>query len=105
MKEAQATLTLSERIIKEDAYFSQRHTLSYSGLSKLSYCPSEFYKRYILQERELDTNKNQIEGKLVHCLLLNPEEFNNLLSYPVCRRVLQQLLTLPLRCPEVWHTA
>ena len=78
MIEAQATLTLSERILKEDSYFSQRHTLSYSGLSKLSSCPSEFYKRYILQERELDTNRNQIEGKLIHCLLLNPEEFDNM---------------------------
>jgi len=50
---------------------------SYSSLNRLKFSPSLFYKDYILKEREVRTDKHLIEGKLIHLLLLQPEEFDN----------------------------
>ena len=50
---------------------------SYSSLNKLMFSPSLFYKDYILKDREVRTDKHLIQGKLVHLLLLQPEEFDN----------------------------
>lgn len=56
---------------KEEYYFS------YSGLNKLLYSPVLFYNHYILGEKEDKLDSYMIEGRLSHCLLLQPEEFNN----------------------------
>jgi len=56
---------------REDFFFS------YSSLNKLLFSPSLFYKDYILQDREIKTDKHLIEGKLLHCLLFEPENFDN----------------------------
>ena len=40
------------------------------------FSPSLFYRDYILEEREEKTDKHLIEGKLIHLLLLQPEEFD-----------------------------
>ena len=50
---------------------------SYSSLNKLMFSPSLFYKDYILKDREIRTDKHLVQGKLVHLLLLQPEEFDN----------------------------
>ena len=50
---------------------------SYSSLNKLMFSPSLFYKDYILKDREIRTDKHLIQGKLIHLLLLQPEEFDN----------------------------
>ena len=50
---------------------------SYSSLNRLKFSPSLFYKDYILKDREVRTDKHLIEGKLIHLLLLQPEEFDN----------------------------
>jgi hypothetical protein len=50
---------------------------SYSSLNKLMFSPSLFYKDYILEDREVKTDKHLIEGKLIHLLILQPEEFKN----------------------------
>lgn len=50
---------------------------SYSSLNKLIFSPSLFYKDYILKDREIRTDKHLVQGKLVHLLLLQPEEFDN----------------------------
>jgi len=50
---------------------------SYSSLNKLMFSPSLFYKDYILKDREVRTDKHLIQGKLIHLLLLQPEEFDN----------------------------
>ena len=49
---------------------------SYSSLNKLLFSPSLFYKDYILQDREIRTDKHLVEGKLVHCLVFEPENLN-----------------------------
>jgi hypothetical protein len=65
-----------ERMHAEEKFFSENFMLSYSGLSKLLSSPVLFYKHYILNEREDNTDKYTIEGNLVHTLLLKPEKFD-----------------------------
>jgi hypothetical protein len=58
---------------KEEAFYAKDFNFSYSSINKLLFSPSIFYKEYILQDREIRTDKHLVEGKLVHCLLLEPE--------------------------------
>ena len=62
---------------KEKEFYAKDFNFSYSSLNKLLFCPNLFYKEYILQDREIKTDKHLIEGKLVHCLLLEPEKFED----------------------------
>lgn len=66
-----------ERIRLEDEFFSQPFMMSYSGLNKLLFSPVLFHQHYILKQRDDVVDKPMVEGKLLHCLLLNPEEFKN----------------------------
>jgi hypothetical protein len=68
---------LLERIRLEDEFFSQPFMMSYSGLNKLLFSPVLFHQHYILKQRDDVVDKPMVEGKLLHCLLLNPEEFEN----------------------------
>ena len=61
----------------EDKFYSQEFFLSYSGLNKLMYSPRLFYNHYILQEREEKVESYLIEGKVIHCLLLENDSFND----------------------------
>ena len=61
----------------EDKFYSQPFSFSYSGLSKLLYSPGLFYNHYILQEREERLDQHLIEGKVIHCMLLDNGSFNN----------------------------
>jgi hypothetical protein len=59
---------------KEDVFYAKKDfCFSYSSLNKLLFSPSLFYKDYILYDREVRTDKHLVEGKLVHCLLFEPE--------------------------------
>jgi len=58
---------------KENEFYAKDFNFSYSSLNKLLFSPSIFYKEYILKDREIRTDKHLVEGKLVHCLLLEPE--------------------------------
>jgi hypothetical protein len=58
---------------KEAEFYNENFSFSYSSLNKLLFSPSLFYKDYILKDRELKTDKYLIEGKLVHCLVFEPE--------------------------------
>ena len=90
-----------------------RFNFSYSSLNRMLFSPQLFYKDYILKDREIKTDKHLIEGRLLHLLLLQPEEFNNHFStvpgkipYEAVRRVLNEVkdnLPLPLNSgdPEV----
>lgn len=49
---------------------------SYSSLNRMVFSPQLFYKDYILKDREIRTDKHLIQGKLIHLLLLQPEEFD-----------------------------
>jgi len=60
----------------EDKFYSRPFSFSYSGLSKLLYSPRLFYNHYILQEREEKLDQHLIEGKVIHCLLLDNDSFD-----------------------------
>jgi hypothetical protein len=70
-------MDLVERLKLEDEFFAQGFLMSYSGLNRLLYSPGAFYQHYILKQREDTTDKAMAEGKLIHCMLLNPENFED----------------------------
>ena len=72
-----ADVTRSEKLQKEQEFFDKDFLMSYSGLNKLAFSPSAFYKHYVLGQKEDSYDKNMIEGSLIHCLLLNPETFDD----------------------------
>lgn len=65
---------------KEEEFYSKPFNFSYSSLNRLLFSPSLFYKDYILQDREIRTDKHLVEGKLVHCLVFQPEKLEELFS-------------------------
>jgi hypothetical protein len=67
--------TESELLQRQDEFFSRQFMMSYSGLNKLLFSPKLFYMHYILGQKDDTSDKNMIEGKLIHCLFLNPEDF------------------------------
>jgi len=74
---SRSDIPLLERIRLEDEFFTQPFMMSYSGLNKLLFSPVLFHQHYILKQRDDVVDKPMVEGKLLHCLLLNPEEFEN----------------------------
>jgi hypothetical protein len=60
----------------EDRFYENKFYFSYSGLNKLLYSPSIFYKHYILNQQDDRTDTHLVEGRLLHCLLLDAESFN-----------------------------
>ena len=56
-------------------FYSEKFYFSYSGLNKLLFSPRVFYKHYILEQKEERTDTHLIEGSLLHCLLLEPDMF------------------------------
>ena len=69
-------LPQAEMLEKEDEFFSRGFMMSYSGLNKLLYSPKLFYLHYVLGQKDDTSDKNMIEGKLIHCLFLNPDDFD-----------------------------
>ena len=69
-------MTKKEKEFKKK-YNNNEFNFSYSSLNRLSFSPKLFYKDYILKIREIKTDKHLIEGKLLHLLLLQPEEFDH----------------------------
>lgn len=66
-------IPFEERQQKEEEFFNAPIVLSYSGLSKLLYSPSLFYKHYILKQRDDDETAASIEGSLVHAMILDSD--------------------------------
>ena len=67
---------MNRNLQKEEEFYAKPFKFSYSSLNKLIFSPSLFYKDYILQEREIKTDRHLVEGKLVHCLLFEPDNFD-----------------------------
>jgi hypothetical protein len=68
----------TEKTVQEltDEFYSKPLFLSYSGLNKLLYSPSLYYKHYVLQEKEDKLESYLIDGKVIHCLLLDDGSFD-----------------------------
>jgi hypothetical protein len=80
---------MNRNLEKEEIFYAKKDfNFSYSSLNKLLFSPSLFYKEYILFDREVRTDKHLVEGKLVHCLLFEPE------------KVLEKFNLVPGRAPS-----
>jgi hypothetical protein len=77
-------LTGSEELEK---FYKNKFYFSYSSINKLLFSPIAFYSHYVLQQREDSTDAHLVAGRALHCLLLEPEKFNDL------------FLTLPGKIP------
>lgn len=58
-------------------FYSSKFYFSYSGINKLLFSPSWFYNHYILKEQEDSVDSHLVQGRVIHCLLLNPEDFDD----------------------------
>ena len=59
----------------EQEFYSKPFYMSYSGLNKMLYSPSLWYKHYVLQQREEKVESYLIDGKVIHTLLLDDGSF------------------------------
>jgi len=59
-------------------FYSQYFLFSYSSLNKLLHSAPLFYNWYILKEREDGLASYLVEGKAIHCLLLEQKMFDKL---------------------------
>ncbi len=58
-----------------DKFYEKPFAFSYSGINKLLFSPSLFYSHYILNEREDSVDSHLVAGRVIHCLLLEPQNF------------------------------
>lgn len=58
-------------------FYSNYFFFSYSSITKLLYSPTLFYNLYILKNGEASFEKHLLTGKVIHCLLLEKENFTN----------------------------
>ena len=58
-----------------EKFYSKPFSFSYSGINKLLFSPTLFYSHYILNEREDSVDSHLLAGRVVHCLLLEPGNF------------------------------
>jgi hypothetical protein len=65
----------SIQILEKD-FYDKTFQFSYSSLNKLMWNPQAFYQMYILGNREEKTESYLVNGKIIHCLLLEPEKFD-----------------------------
>ena len=65
---------------KEKIFYAKPFNFSYSSINKMLFSPTLFYRDYVLGEREIRTDKHLIEGKLVHCLVFEPEKLEEIFS-------------------------
>lgn len=63
--------------IMENDFYNQRFYFSYSSLNKLMWSPQAFYQIYVLGNREEKTESFLVNGKIIHCLLLEPDKFDD----------------------------
>ena len=60
-----------------NAFYNEKFYFSYSSINKLLFSPSMFFKDYVLKQKEESVDPHLVKGKVIHCLLLNPEDFNS----------------------------
>ena len=60
-----------------NAFYNEKFYFSYSSINKLLFSPSMFYNDYVLKQKEESVDPHLVKGKVIHCLLLNPEDFDS----------------------------
>jgi hypothetical protein len=70
----QTTLTGSDEL---EQFYKKKFYFSYSSINKLLYSPVAFYNHYVLNQREDSTDAHLVAGRALHCLLLEPDNFDD----------------------------
>ena len=65
---------------KEKEFYDKNFSFSYSSINRLLFSPRLFYKDYILKDKEIKMDKHLVEGRVIHTLLLQPDEFDNIFT-------------------------
>jgi len=60
-----------------DNFYKKEFNFSYSSINKLLFSPRMFYNHYVLNEKEDSTDSHLVIGRVLHCLLLEPLNFDN----------------------------
>lgn len=60
-----------------DDFYKKEFNFSYSSINKLLFSPRMFYNHYVLKQKEDSTDSHLVIGRVLHCLLLEPANFNN----------------------------
>jgi hypothetical protein len=66
------TLIGSEELTQ---FYKNKFYFSYSSINKLLFSPRSFYSHYVLNQREDSIDPHLVGGRVLHCLLLEPENF------------------------------
>lgn len=71
--------SLVEETVKrlEEDFYSKKFYFSYSSLNKLLWNPIVFHQMYILGNREEKTESYLVQGKIIHALLLEEQNFGD----------------------------
>lgn len=77
--ENNAVIEIAKESVKmlEDEFYSKRFEFSYSSISKLLWNPVVFHQLYVLKMKEEKTDAHLVQGKIIHCLLLEENKFND----------------------------
>lgn len=67
------TLIGSEEL---ERFYRQKFYFSYSGINKLLFSPAMFYNHYVLNQREDSTDAHLVGGRVLHCLLFEPDKYD-----------------------------
>ena len=62
--------------VMENDFYSKKFYFSYSSLNKLLWNPVVFHSMYILGIKEEKVDQHLVQGKIIHALLLEEENFN-----------------------------
>ena len=60
-----------------EKFYQKKFYFSYSGLNKLLYSPAAFYTHYVLNQREDSTDSHLVGGRVLHCLLFEPDKYDD----------------------------
>ena len=60
-----------------DAFYKDKFYFSYSSISKLLFSPAAFYNHYVLKQREDVVAPHLVSGRVLHCLLFEPEKYDD----------------------------
>jgi len=69
---------LNNDVASLESFYGKKFYFSYSSINKLLNNPEQFYKEYILGDKEERTESYLVDGKVIHCLLLEPDNFEKL---------------------------
>lgn len=58
-------------------FYKKEFNFSYSSINKLLFSPRMFYNHYVLKQKEDSTDSHLVIGRVLHCLLLEPKNFDN----------------------------